>query len=445
MLKHKSFVIKSAKKPKRTVRSMRIEPSHLLEPKLATNQPEEAPSGHYDKNEKIELVLPQSLSYDIDDTALSHAHSYDAQPPIQAQESPLNYEEVTEEKNEDYSTANAYFEKEEELVKQKPIQQAVNPTQKNTQDKGDPKNEGVKAHEAVVVQPEDLLDKEAILEQDKKFEEDIKTILTGKKQFDQARIEKDPEEAIKDQNHGVFNKKDNQAIEDKLKNDHAIFDKIAQSMEMASSYDLGSIAMDKKFDFLEKETDKEFNKKIHELIEEDVPKKKEAIEDTESVAHGPEKKEEPTEDSNKPPEDSNKIETKDFLNDLDKIKTIEANHKKEVLETLSSQSSFNSTISIKHRYLKSRVFAVMGSTVEVKIDSSWTPSNCSILNELNVTLTRAIDNGPDDEKGTKQFRIGGPDTKTWNDLESGNYYLTFFFANDTNPNCELIGTIAVKA
>ncbi|WAC02654.1 hypothetical protein N7U66_02935 [Lacinutrix neustonica] len=182
-------------------------------------------------------------------------------------------------------------------------------------------------------------------------------------------------------------KKTTETIEDKLKNDHAIFDKIAQSMEMASSYDLGSIAMDKKFDFLEKETDKDFTKKIHELLEEDAPKKKETIEDAESVGHETEKKE-------AAPEDSDKIETKDFLNDLDKLNAIEANHKKEVLETLSSQSSFNSTINIKHSYLKSRVFAVSGSTVEVQIDSNWTPLNCSTLNELHVTLTRSVDYWP---------------------------------------------------
>ncbi|WP_044398252.1 hypothetical protein [Lacinutrix sp. Hel_I_90] len=438
MLKHKSFIIKSAKNPKTSVRAMRTETPHPLEPELATNQQEKGTSGHYDKNEKIELVLPQSLSYDHDDTTMSHAHSYDSQQQKQAQESPLDYEEVSDENNEDYSAANAYFEKEDNFVKQQSNEQADASKKTNTPETATSNNEAVEAHDAVVVNSEDLLDEEAIREQDKKFEEDIKSILTGKKQFDKQRVAKDPEEAIKDKNHGLFDKNDNQKIEDKLKNDHAIFDKIAQSMEMASSYDLGSIAMDKKFDFLEKETDKEFTKKIHELLEEDKPKDKEATESNERVVHKTEKKEEP-------PEDSDKIETKDFLNDLDKLNTIEANHKKEVLETLSSQSSFNSTISIKHRYLKSRVFAVSGSTVEVQIDSSWTPLNCSTLNELNVTLTRSVDYWPDDEKGTKQFRIGGPDTKTWNDLESGNYYLTFFFVNNTNPNCELTGTIAVKA
>ncbi|WAC02655.1 hypothetical protein N7U66_02940 [Lacinutrix neustonica] len=140
---------------------------------------------------------------------MSHAHSYDAQPPKQAQESPLAYEEVTEDNNEDYSDANAYFENDAGLVKQQSNQQAPAPRKKNTLEAEEPNKEATVAHEAVVMQPEDVLDEAAIREQDKKFEEDIQSILTGKKQFDKAGIEKDPEEAVKDQNHGVFNKKDN--------------------------------------------------------------------------------------------------------------------------------------------------------------------------------------------------------------------------------------------
>ena len=141
-----------------------------------------------------------------------------------------------------------------------------------------------------------------------------------------------------------------------------------------------------------------------------------------------------------------KILTKDFLKDLDKLNEMESQSTNTTKRRkLSTQSSFTSTISIKHRYLKSRVFAVNGSTVEVMINSNWNPINCSKLTELNVTLTKSIDYWPDSEQSTKKFRIGGSDTKTWNNLESGNYYLTFYFINNTNPNCELSGSIEVKA
>ncbi|MGS2764503.1 eCIS core domain-containing protein [Sinomicrobium sp. M5D2P9] len=107
------------------------------------------------------------------------------------------------------------------------------------------------------------------------------------------------------------------------------------------------------------------------------------------------------------------------------------------------QASFSSTISIKHRFLQSRVFDVNGGFVRAMIDSNWNPPGCASISHLSVTLVKQVDNWFDSEQGTKRFSIGGPDTKTWSDLENGRYYLQFWFAGNTNPHCELSGPITV--
>ena len=107
------------------------------------------------------------------------------------------------------------------------------------------------------------------------------------------------------------------------------------------------------------------------------------------------------------------------------------------------QASFSSTISIKHRFLQSRVFDVNGGFVRAMIDSGWNPPGCAGISHLNVTLVQEVDNWFDSEQGTKKFSIGGPDTKTWSGLEDGRYYFRFWFAGNTNPHCELSGPITV--
>lgn len=112
------------------------------------------------------------------------------------------------------------------------------------------------------------------------------------------------------------------------------------------------------------------------------------------------------------------------------------------LDNFSFQSSFNSTISIKHSYLKSRVFKVKGKIVKVTIDSHWIPPKSNNIRELYVVLTHVKDYWFDSNKGEKTFAIGKKDTKTWTELTPGNYYLEFHVA-DTNPHTELKGTIEV--
>lgn len=442
MLKHKSFILNYGKPSKARAKVMSMSEKQIigLEPELATKK-EVVIVSHYDSNEPISLSLPHSLDLIQD---ISNDEDYEDVKNNQVSES-QSYEYHTDE-DDDFSEANAYFHKDNSYTEAHSYQLSSEDSNiENTAEKED--DEHIESHEAVVVNPEDILDDSSIQEQDQKFEEDIKAILTGKKQFDKARIQKNPEEALKDKNHGLMDKNSSQAIEDKLKNDHAIFDKIAQSMNMASSYDLGSIAMDKKFDVLEKETDTDFTKKIHDLLDKD----KEDTDKDLNKSEGTDKIETNDIDTLKKAaksiqNDDDKVETKDFLNDLDELKSMKFDEKAKGMNELSMQSSFNSTISIRHRFLKSRVFEVSGSTVEVMIDSHWTPTDCAELKDLNVTLMKLTEwYRPDSEEGTVKFRIGEAYTSTWNNIEPGNYYLVFFFVNDTNPNCVLKGTIEVKA
>jgi len=473
MLKHKSYILNCDKEHDAKIPLKPSGHSVVSSPKMAAK---ETIVAHYDDHTPISLSLPQSLSLtqEFDDNMNTYSQH-------------RNHSLSLDIDDDFYSDANAYFKADQDsssladqdnhsfnrFTKSKSVDVLGETTNETTPvddiSKNDQKvivnnNEDSEVVEAIVVP-----NGKKIVEQDRKFEEDLKVIMEGKKIFDKERVKKDPAEAIKEKNHGMMEKSDDdKKLEDKLKNDHAIFDKIAQSMEMANSYDLGNIAMDKKFDSLEEETDTNFSKKIHDFLDGNKKneagkdenndedqfiddavemKKKGRINDIEDEAARVVDKEKEAPSYIKK-EDDDKVLTKDFLKDLDKLDKLDKLESESTNTTedekLSTQSSFTSTISIKHRHLKSRVFAVSGSTVEVMINSHWNPINCSKLTELNVTLTKSIDYWPDSEQNTKKFRIGGPDTKIWNNLESGNYYLTFYFVNNTNPNCELSGSIEVK-
>lgn len=458
MLKHKSFVLNNGKRPRIKNASMAKTYTAVLETQIAEEIDDDAKT-HYDDNEKISLELPQSLCLadeELKENPFENDSDSKKNDDVSQSKSYYSYDE-DDEGEDDYSDANAYFDQAQsfsekqtpELVNEEHEDEETGQVSKKEQPFYGNKEKKIESHDAVVMDNEDN-DGASIVEQDKKFEEDIKAILTGKKQFDKERVQKNPEEALKYKHHG-------QNMEDKLKNDHAIFDKIAQSMQMASSYDLGSIAMDKKFDTLEKETDKDFSKNIVDLLEKDKQENNQSTQN-ELVSEVMDEAKKKTSDESETDDidalkraaefledKDSKVDTKDFLNDLDKLKDKEKDDKHDKTDKLSKQSSFDSTISIKQRYLKSRIFAVSGSSVEVMINSHWIPTECSELKDLNVTLTKSVDYWPDSENGTKKFRIGGPDTKSWNNLDPGNYYLTFYFVNDTSPHCELTGTVEVKA
>ena len=116
--------------------------------------------------------------------------------------------------------------------------------------------------------------------------------------------------------------------------------------------------------------------------------------------------------------------------------------------SLQRTALFSSTIDICHRLLKSRVFYVSQSSVEVAIDGRWNgPSEGGASCEghrssnYNVTLTQK-NMFFDQEYGSCDFAPGELSTRSWSGLSPGNYYLVVW-TNNTNPNCCLSGTIDV--
>ncbi|WP_346882214.1 hypothetical protein [uncultured Algibacter sp.] len=427
-------------------------------PKKASENKKTIVVSHYDDNQPISLSLPESLCLDHkviensqveDHSTINKPHQHGINNPIE-DAIILSETHATTKSIEPYSDANNYFEaedehlkkhnhKEETLITAKSLE-TVTPNQ-DTQNNENPS--------------QDLPNLDEINKlEDQRFEDDLRSIMEQKQPKDKQREQNNSSETEKNKDQGITNESD-EAFKNKLNDRHAIFDQIAQSMQMANTYDFGAIAMNKKLDSLEEETNEDFTQKIQNLLQDDKE----------------EDKEKPAYTSNN--EDKDKILTEDFLEDINTLNALSSEQSKthqdyaedafvlkdsHKLKTeappqtpaetskqikLSEQSSFNSTISIKHRYLKSRVFSATGGTVAVTIDSNWVPEGCSDLSHLNVYLTQEINWGIDDQKGTKLFRIGTSDTQTWSGLPSGNYYLTFFFANNTNPHCELQGTIHV--
>lgn len=107
---------------------------------------------------------------------------------------------------------------------------------------------------------------------DDEFANDIQAILQGKKVFDPNQKkavnpgEASPAESLMPKNSNPRSDTRLAGAEetamDPSKNEHKIFEKIAKSMRYANSYDLGSIAMEKKFDQMENEIEEEEVKTI---------------------------------------------------------------------------------------------------------------------------------------------------------------------------------------
>jgi len=117
--------------------------------------------------------------------------------------------------------------------------------------------------------------KKVIRQKDKEFEDDLMTILKNQKKAYAGGMEETPPE-----NSGrrtVRKARTNESQEDSdasntvnrmMKDEHQIFDRIAQSMKMANAYDLGSIDIERRFDSFDEEIDD------HEEGTEEVSKKK---------------------------------------------------------------------------------------------------------------------------------------------------------------------------
>ena len=96
------------------------------------------------------------------------------------------------------------------------------------------------------------------IDEDKAFEDDLKSILTHKKKYD--RQQKQMIDIASEDTQRRTNARPS-APKEKMENEHAIFDKISQSMKMANTFDLGSIALEQRFDKFDQELDHEETQK----------------------------------------------------------------------------------------------------------------------------------------------------------------------------------------
>ncbi len=461
---HKSFIMSYGSKkkekdiiidvtPQEDIPKMIIEQVSVIKSKITTT--------HYDQGSPITLEYETYAIEQSVETTLDDYETYDDVEEMSQTKSrsysvaDIEDAVIIEEKEKDedtYSEANMYFKEDIPLNNPKEVTYAQDLVEDTADASKKNKPETPTINEDVL-----KIHSEQEEEESKKFEDDLKDILKKKKVIDAEKVKLDPAEAAKNKNKGVSDKPIEEQIQDKMKNNHAIFDQIAQSMDMANTYDFGSIAMNKKFDDLEEETNEDFNKKITELIDKDEEKK----EDTKPTY------------TNKKEDD--KILTEDFLKDIDKLKELSSEKStkeeqeailkayKETLEApknvseaiiideegkktpkdYAKQTSFESTISIKKRQLDSRVFNVT-DFVELTVDSQYEPHDCKSYTHINVTLVK--DNiAIDDNISTAKFKIGdGPVTHKWTDLESGDYFLRFWFTEKIKHTCELTGTVIVK-
>lgn len=94
------------------------------------------------------------------------------------------------------------------------------------------------------------------------FAKDIGAILKGQKVYDAEKkktVASNESKQLPAGREPVQTKEvqDKDEVPDLSKNEHKIFEKIAQSMQYANSYDLGSIALEKKFEKMEQEIERE--------------------------------------------------------------------------------------------------------------------------------------------------------------------------------------------
>ncbi|ERM80822.1 hypothetical protein P872_12165 [Rhodonellum psychrophilum GCM71 = DSM 17998] len=150
------------------------------------------------------------------------------------------------------------------------------------------KDEGTEAHGKE--SPENEHNPSSFEVSNEELANDIKAILQGEKIFDPtqkktiSRKEISPTEILrqKDTEGTSQLNKFPEKIEstyDPEKNEHQIFEKIAQSMRYANSYDLGSIAMETRFDLLEKDIEEEEIKNIHDKKRENTTQDAEIVEE----------------------------------------------------------------------------------------------------------------------------------------------------------------------
>lgn len=98
---------------------------------------------------------------------------------------------------------------------------------------------------------------------DASFAADLTAILQGQKQYDAATKQVMPTDR-RDRNSEPSGNRNPSPVADNFgNNEHAIFDKIAQSMKLANAYDLGTVALEQRFDAFDESADDGAKKKVN--------------------------------------------------------------------------------------------------------------------------------------------------------------------------------------
>ncbi|HKK09332.1 MAG TPA: hypothetical protein VJ939_00775, partial [Bacteroidales bacterium] len=120
-----------------------------------------------------------------------------------------------------------------------------------------------KTQEEAVYLPEKPSDEEksTIDISTRNIEEDIRAIMQQQKDYDSFQKKKTQPKPDPNPSNPPEGPSSEPSIDDVLKNEHQIFDKIAQSMKMANAYDLGSIALENRLDTFDEEMEIEEKKK----------------------------------------------------------------------------------------------------------------------------------------------------------------------------------------
>jgi hypothetical protein len=104
---------------------------------------------------------------------------------------------------------------------------------------------------------------EVVPSDDEAFEADLREILAGKKRYDanhRRAVADDEPTADPGANHSRPSASPSPEPPAE-KNEHEIFERIAQSMKLANAYDLGSVALNQRFDVFDNEVDQREKKK----------------------------------------------------------------------------------------------------------------------------------------------------------------------------------------
>lgn len=353
----KSFIMNYGAKNKKKEVVLELEPQEQIPEMIVEKEQHTGHSlsiTHYDDDTPVTLDYTTYASEKTVESTPDYYETYDEVEEVsQGHSLAYSLEDIEDavileekEKEEDlYTRANAYFEEEVPEEDTRAYSEAHEMVQKKpeaSKEEVAPTNSGVEEASQEPPLEEALLavhhENEEI--ENQKFEEDLKAIFEKKKKSDHEKARLDPSEISKNKSKGVAGKPIEEELQDKMKNNHAIFEQIAQSMDMANTYDFGSIAMNKKFDDLEAETEGDFTQKIANLIGDG----KEEIKEKNTPSY-----------SRKKEEDKDKIMTEDFLKDLDTLKELSSEKSKMKEQQEGAMQNENGKEEIQETHKKNAV------------------------------------------------------------------------------------------